>query len=130
MAAVGTVRETANHFEISGKGVHGVIDTAGLTGRPVVSVEVDGHRVSNAELRVTPIGVEVSAMVSAVPDGYTVQLRLVLPEVGVDGEPVPFAGFAVLATALTSIGGPHLVDGPRHLYELRPLSGTASVVDS
>ena len=120
----------ANHFQISGKGVSGVVDTAGMAGRFVVSVEVDGQPVQDAEVEMTSLGLEVSATISAVPDAQTVYLRVVLPEVNAPDGPVTFSGFAILATALTSFGGPKLVPGARHLYELRPLAGTASAVQS
>jgi hypothetical protein len=121
---------SANHFEISGKGVTGVIDTAGMAGRSVVSIEVDGHQVQNPEVAVTSLGLEVSATVSAAPDAHAVYLRVVLPAVNAPDGPVAFSGFAILATALTSFGGPKLVGGQRHLYELRPLVGTASAVQT
>ena len=43
---------------------------------------------------------------------------------------VTFAGFAALTRALTSFDGPRLVAGALHLYELRPVAGTASKVIS
>lgn len=120
--------EAANHFEVTGKGIAAVVDTAGLTGTPVVSLRVDGRTVDGATLTGTECGHEVGAMVDAAPDGFTVWLRLILPEVNVDDEAVTFAGIAILAKARTSIGGPGLVNGVLQSYELRPVAGTASVV--
>jgi len=119
---------SANHFEISGKDIRGTVDTTGLAGQPVVSVEVDDQTVTDAELERTSLGLEVSATVSAVPDQQTVYLRIVLPEVNAPDGPVTFSGFAIVATALTSIAGPQLMVGAQHLYELRPLAGTASAI--
>jgi len=120
--------EPANHFEVTGKGISAVIDTTGPTGTSAVSLWVDGQSVEGASLADTPCGLEVSAMVDAVPDLHTVELRMIVPEVNVDDSPVTFAGVAILVRALTSIGGPRLVDGVLQFYELRPIAGTASAV--
>ena len=45
-------------------------------------------------------------------------------------EPVTFAGFAALTRALTSFGGPRLVAGALHLYELRPVAGLSATPSS
>ena len=121
--------QPANHFVVAGKGISALVDPAGLGGQPVVTLEVDGYAVEGASLTETPIGFEVVAVVSATPDLQTVHLRMVLPQVNLDEEPATFVGFAVLATSRTSIGGAGLLEGPIHLYELRPVAGTAAAVN-
>ena len=122
--------ELANHYVISGNGIDAVIDTAGITGAPVVSLTVNGRSITGPALSTTSQGLVVEAVVDEVPDSHSIQIRLTVPEVNVGDEPVSFAGFAILTRALTSIGGPRLIAGARHLYELRPVAGTASKVIS
>lgn len=121
--------QPANHFVVAGKGISALVDPAGLAGQPVITLEVDGCAVEGASLTQSPIGFEVSGMVSATPDLQTIHVRMVLPEVNLEEEAATFVGFAVLVTSRTSIGGPALVEGPIHLYELRPVAGTAAAVD-
>ena len=122
--------QSAGHFEVSGKGIQGVVDTAGLGGAPVISLQVDGESVPDASLSRTPFGLEVGGTVSSVPDLNTVEVRLVVPEVNVNDSPVTFSGFAVIVESRTSIGGPGLVEGVLHSYEIRPVVGAASAVTS
>ncbi|MGZ4617428.1 MAG: hypothetical protein ACXV5Q_07410 [Frankiaceae bacterium] len=120
----------ANHYVISGKGIDAVIDTAGISGVPVVSLTVAGRSVTDPTVTTTSQGLVVEAVVDEVPDSHSILIRLTVPEVNVADEPVTFAGFAVLTRALTSFGGPRLVTGVAHLYEIRPVAGTASAVVS
>jgi len=121
--------ERANHFEVSGKGISGVIDTVGLDGEPAVSLHVDGHSIDDAALEVSgEFGIEVMAFIEAAPDHHVTHLQMLLPEVNVDDEPVTFAGVAIIATGLTTIGGPALVRGTLNQYEVRPVAGTASAI--
>ena len=122
--------ELANHYVISGKGIDAVIDTAGITGVPVVSLTVAGRTVTDPAVTTTSQGLVVEAVVDEVPDSHSIEIRLTVPEVKVADEPVTFAGFATLTRALTSFGGPRLVAGALPLYELRPVAGTASKVIS
>ena len=121
--------QSAGHFEVSGKGIQGIVDTAGLGGAPVISLQVDGESVDTSLSR-TPFGLEIGGTVSSVPDLNTVEVRLVVPEVNVNDTPVTFSGFAVIVESRTSIGGPGLVEGALHSYEIRPVVGAASAVTS
>jgi hypothetical protein len=116
-------REAANHFELAGKGISGVVHTVG----PAISLQVDGTSVDGATLAKTDFGYEISGLVDSVPDAFDVIIRLTFPQVNLNGPAVTFTGFAVLVRARTSIGGPGLVTGELHLYEIRPIAGTASV---
>jgi hypothetical protein len=122
--------EPANHFEINGKGISAVIDVVGLKGEPVVSLEVDGMSITDVPLEKSDFGYEVNTLVQSAPDGFDIYLRLTFPRVNVDRSVQTFAGFAVFGTARTSIAGPRLVDGVLDLYEIRPVGGAASVVQS
>jgi hypothetical protein len=117
----------ADHYVVSGSGINAVVDTAS-TGGPVAALSVDEQSVTNPSVTTTQHGIVVEGTVEAVPDSHSLEIRLTLPEVNVAGEDVTFSGFAAVTTALTSVGGPGLVSGARHLYELRPVAGTASVL--
>lgn len=121
---------SANRYEVSGPGISGVIDITGVTGEPVVSVDVDGRTFSEGSVRADEFGLRVIVIVDEVDDGNSVQLDLVLPEVNVSDRPVPVAGFAVLVTRRSSFGGPGLVEGALQLYDSRPVSAMASAVQS
>ena len=120
----------ANHYVMVDGGIEGTIDTSSLSGRPSVDLRIGGRPLSEPELCDSEHGIEVTALVDQVPDSHTVHLRLVVPRVNVQEEPRPFVGLALLTTARTSIGGPALVDGALHRYEVRPVGGTAEAVDS
>lgn len=117
----------ANHYQFTGSGIDGAVDTAGFIGRPVIAIIVDGQKVAGAELTETDRGLEVTAIIEQVPDSHTVTLTLLLPRVNLDKEELIFAGLALLTTARTSIGGPDLVTGAVQGYALRPVGGTAMV---
>jgi hypothetical protein len=122
--------EQANHYVVTGGGIEAVVDTTSISGRPVVSLTVDGTSIADPSFAVTARGIVVDGVVKTVPDSHTIGICLTIPEVNLSEPVVTFAGYAALTTALTSIGGPALVPGPRHLYELRPVAGTASAVQS
>lgn len=117
----------ANHYELEGA-VEGVVDIFGLSGEPVVSLTVNDHTVTEAELRGTPAGFEVTAQLAVTPDAGTTWLLLLLPRVNVEESAVRFTGVMVLATVRDSIGGPELVPGVLQHYDVRQVHGTASAV--
>ena len=121
--------DSANHFVVCGAGIDGVIDIAGISGEGVVSFTVDGRALRTPSLDTTRQGIVVTGIHEEVPDSHTLLVTVTIPEVNVDAGPEVCAGFAVLTTARTSIGGPRLVSGPLHLFELRPLAVTASIVE-
>jgi hypothetical protein len=124
-------RVAANHFVVRGAGIEGTVDTSGISGDPVVSLTIDGRELQAPSLEVIGEGVVVRGIHEQVPDDHTVEAVVILPEVNLDeSESETCAGFAVLVTQRTSIGGPRLVAGPLQEYNLRPLAVTASVVTS
>ena len=125
-----TVRSEASHYSISGVGIHGTVDTSSITGKPVASLEVDGTSVPELTLNETERGLEVSGIVSAIPDDRTEYVTVFLPRVGVeDNSAMPWTGLALVTTALQSLGGPRLIGGARHDYAVRPVGGTAESVE-
>lgn len=122
--------QRANHYEVTGSGIEGTVDVVGFTGAPVVSLTVDGETVEGAALQQGQEGVEVTAVLRTTFDGPTTSLRLVLPDTNLDEAPASVDGYALLLTVLSSIGGPGLVRGAIQQYDLRPVTATASIVES
>ena len=122
--------DSANHFVVVGAGIDGVIDLSGLSGEGVVSLTVDGRALRAPSLNATREGIVVEGIHEEVPDSHTLVVRVIIPKVNLDSAPETCAGFAVLTRARTSIGGPSLVSGPLHVFELRPLAVTASIVEA
>lgn len=122
--------EQANHFEFSGEGLSGMLDTNSIDGQPLGSVTVDGVEGRMVSIRQGPGGWHLDAELVAIPDLSVETVQVVLPQVNLEGEAVSFNGYAVLLTARTSIGGAALVPGPLQHYELRGASGVATLVYS
>ena len=122
--------DSANHFDVSGAGIDGAIDLTSLAGNALVSLTVDGRALRDPSLETTREGIVVNAIHEEIPDDHTLLVTLTIPQVNPDSGSQTAAGFAVLTTARTSIGGPGLVPGPLQLFELRPLTVTASIVES
>jgi len=122
--------DPANHYVLVGKGIDAVVDTAGMSGTAVISLSVDEQQIVNPSLASTQHGLVIEGTVKVVHDSHTIDIRLTIPEVNQSEKHVTFTGFAALTTALTSIGGPGLVPRALHLYEIRPVAGTASRVES
>jgi hypothetical protein len=125
-----TVTSEANHYSISGVGIRGAVDTSSISGKPVASLEIDGTSVPDLTLDDTERGLEVSGVVSAIPDDRTEYVTVFLPRVGVeDNSAATWTGLALVTTALQSLGGLRLVGGARHEYAVRPVGGTAERVE-
>ena len=123
---------SANHFVVSGGGIDGVVDTASLTGAGTASLTVDGRELRDPSIDHTFEGLVVKGIYEEAPDAYVISASITIPEVNLDSAAATCtgAGFAVLTRQLTSIGGPRLVSGSLHLFDLRPLAVTASVIQS
>ena len=122
-------RQDADRYVLAG-GVVGTVDTTSITGRPVVAVAVDGTSVTDAELRRSPLGLEVSATVEQVPDLKTVTITIFLPNVRHElGEQIVCSGVALITTTHTGVAA-QLLHGPLQTYEVRPVAVTANFVVS
>ena len=119
----------ANHYVFTGI-VTGTIDTAGVTGKPVLSLRFGADELANAQLSEVIAGLQVTASLGGVADLLERDLTLLVPVVNTASEAVPFVGVAMVTTTRTSIGGPRLVDGPLQRYEIHPIGGIASIVES
>jgi hypothetical protein len=119
----------ANHYVLDGV-VAGTVDTGGVGGKPVITVDFDGQPVQDAELERTPSGLQIIALLDARPDLDSRSLLILLPDVNIAEAPVAVAAVAAVVTARTSIGGPRLVQGPLQSYAVHPVAATASLVQS
>ena len=95
--------EQANHFEFSGEGLSGMLDTNSIDGQPLGSVTVDGVEGRMVSIRQGPGGWHLDAELVAIPDLSVETVQVVLPQVNLEGEAVSFNGYAVL---LTTRGNP------------------------
>lgn len=120
----------ANHYEFTGDALSGSVVLAGITGQPAVNLQFDQWSISDADVEAGELGIVVTARLEFVPDKESVRLHLVLPEANISDEPVAVEGVAVVVTSRTSFAGPSLVEGPLRSYAVRPVSGTASLVQS
>jgi hypothetical protein len=120
----------ANHYVLEGGGVTGTVDTTSFGGAPQLNVEVDGTSLQDPTLEETARGLEVTGVLSVIPDDRTVSATVFLPRVNIGDAPsVAFSGIALVTTALQSFGGPNLVSGAVHSYAVRPVAGTAQSVE-
>ncbi len=122
-----------NLFDLEGNGVKILYQTTTFAGPPEFTFEGPEGRVtrkgSDIEAAQTALGTEVTILLRAVPDLEVVTVTLVLPSVALDGDPQPFATFAVETTGALHIGGPgHLGPGPLATYRIFELSGAAQFV--
>ena len=120
----------AQHYTFAGKGLSGVLDLSGITGRPAASLFVDGQKIDDPAVRRESTGTVIRGPVSATPDLETVEIEVTVPDVNLPADTGTFAGLAVLTTVRTSIGGPRLVRGVVQSYELRPIAGEARRAES
>ena len=118
----------ANHYVLDGV-VAGTVDTSSLTGAAVVSLTVDGEEAKNVQVRDTVAGLRLSALLDSHPDRDSRHLLLSLPRVNVTDAAVTFAAVAIVITALSTVGGPDLVEGVLHSYVVHPVAGSASAVE-
>lgn len=103
-----------------------------LGGQPQLHVENGGQvrDFGGAEIRcaVAEIGSLVSVTLESIPDLHVVTMTLVIPAVNLHDDEASFETHAIFTTHRTSIGGPALVQGPLHTYEVRALRGVARFV--
>lgn len=129
--------ETPNYFELAGDGMEITYAATTLTGLPHLTyrgpagdLEFSGDEIDTEES--DQLGRLVTVLLDAVPDGYTLDLTLLLPAINLTGddEPTRFATLAILAKHLTTIAGPRLIEGALQTYEAVALEGTARFVAS
>jgi hypothetical protein len=126
--------QTANLFELCGKGIQVTYAMTSITGQPLFSYrdafinkQFQGDEILLQESR---IGQLVTVVLEQVPDLKTVSFTLILPTINKlpssAGTAIEAPG--IMATAHTTIAGPGL--GPSITYRQVMLSGTAQFVVS
>ena len=119
----------ANQYTVTGGGVDGVVSITSIGGQPQASLTIDGTAATELTVSETARGIEVTGVVSRVPDDRTVSVAALVPVVRLDdGSPLAWAGIAVVTTERQTIGGPSLLTGAVHAYQVRPVGGLASLV--
>jgi hypothetical protein len=87
-----------------------------------------GDVAANAELRDHDTEIEVTALVEQVPDlAPCGSLSSSQESTSAPLSPCSL-GVGLVTTDLTTFGGLDLVDGPLHLYDVRPVAGTAEAL--
>jgi hypothetical protein len=136
-ASPAPTRQEPTLYTLNGDGVEVEYATTTFAGEthltyrgPAGDLDFSGDQVDIVDS--VEFGKLVTVMIEAVPDGWTLHLTLLLPEINLIGsnEPTPFATLAIVTKRLTTIAGPGLIEGAIREYEALELQGTASFVVS
>lgn len=129
MAADDQIRP--NLFRLQGDGTDVLYSTTSFTGRPGFSYtgSQGQKQFTGDEIRTchTELGTEVTVTLSAIADGDTTILTVLLPPIGLDERAAaPIETWAITTTKASSIAGPPA--GHQDSYAVSPLAGEASFV--
>jgi hypothetical protein len=121
-----------NLFVLTGAGVKIAYSTSSLAGPPLLTYK-DGKQTltfqgDEIHLSDSDIGQQVTVILEQIPDLRTVTLTLLLPVINLDEPETRFRTIGIVATHLTSIGGPDLVNGVLQTYRAKDLKGIARFV--
>jgi hypothetical protein len=126
---------TPNLFELQGKDTQITYSNSSITGVPQFNYQTSSLNLnfSDTDIRAqdTEIGREITVTLEQTPDLQTITLTLLIPTINLPPEVTenPIETVAIITTALTSIGGPNLVDGQLQIYDILSLEGTARLVN-
>lgn len=120
----------ANHWVFEGDDVSGTLDSASVAGVLVAQIVLSGATFESTAVTRSDLGWEIRALTEPIHDGNSTHLLVVIPRVNVENEPVQFTGYAVLFTSRGNVAGDRYVHGALESYDVRTLSGTASLVSS
>lgn len=120
----------ANHWVFDGDGISGSLDSASVAGVLVAQIVLSGATFESTEVTRSDLGYEIRAITEQVHDGNSTHLLVVVPRVNIENEPVEFTGYAVLFTTRGNVAGDRYVRGALESYDVRALTGTASLVNS
>lgn len=121
---------TPNLYELAGSGEQISYSVGGFDGRS--RLRVDGREFVGDEIGVasTALGSEVTVTTEVVEDLRTVTLTVLLPAVNLrEATAAELDTLAIETASATTVGGPHLVEGPVQTYRVIELRGTARSVD-
>lgn len=119
----------ANHYVLDGV-VAGTVDLTSITGRPAVSLHVDGDPVTEAAIAESALGVQVTGVVTGEPERERRHVLVLLPRVNLVEREADVRGLAVVALSPVTAGGPAVVEGAVERYHLHNVTGLASAVES
>lgn len=120
----------ANHFTFDGDDISGTLDSGAVAGVLVAQIVLSGVTLESTAVTRSDLGWEIRAIVEQVHDGNSTHLLAVVPRVNIENEPVAFSSFAVLFTSRGNVAGDRYVHGALESYDVRSLSGTASLTNS
>ncbi|WP_072807112.1 hypothetical protein [Rhodococcoides yunnanense] len=120
----------ANHWTFEGDGISGTLDSATVAGVLAAQIDLSGATLESTAVTRSDLGYEVRAIVEQAHDGNSTHLLLVLPRVNIENTPVDFGAYAVLFTSRGNVAGDRYVHGALESYDVRTLTGTASLVNS
>ncbi|WP_143545202.1 hypothetical protein [Rhodococcus sp. 05-2255-2A2] len=118
----------ANHYDFTGDDITGTVDAHRSAGVWAAQLVLSGQTFESTDVTRSDLGFEIRTVVDNLSDGNRTHLLVVLPRVSVDSDdnqPVTFTSYAVLYTVH---GGSTEVHGAAESYDVRLLSGTASLV--
>ncbi|AJW41420.1 hypothetical protein NY08_3410 [Rhodococcus sp. B7740] len=118
----------ANHYDFTGDDITGTVDAHRSAGVWAAQLVLSGQTFESTDVTRSDLGFEIRTVVDNLSDGNRTHLLVVLPRVAVDSDdnqPVTFTSYAVLYTVH---GGSTEVHGAAESYDVRLLSGTASLV--
>lgn len=133
--ALGAPMAQPNVYDLAvvGKNIHISYSSTSLSGEPqLIYRDTKGTRTFRGDdIRVEPteIGRLVTVTLEQIPDLRTITLTVLIPDINLYANVVPFQTQAITTTHRTSIGGPGLVKGPIQTYVAAAVNGRARHVD-
>ncbi|OZD07296.1 hypothetical protein CH275_09170 [Rhodococcus sp. 06-235-1A] len=118
----------ANHYDFSGDDITGTVDAHRSAGVWAAQLVLSGETLESTDVTRSDLGFEVRTVVKTLSDGDRTHLLVVLPRVTIDNgdtQPATFTSYAVLYTVHDGSTDQH---GVAESYDMRALSGTASLV--
>lgn len=118
----------ANHYDFTGDDITGTVDAHRSAGVWAAQLVLSGQTFESTDVTRSDLGFDIRTVVDNLSDGNRTHLLVVLPRVTIDSDdnqPVTFTSYAVLYTVH---GGSTEVHGAAESYDVRLLSGTASLV--
>lgn len=128
----------ANHYAFTGDDIIGTVDAHRSAGVWAAQLVLSGQTLESTDVTRSDLGFEVRTVVENLSDGNRTHLLVVLPRVTLDSDDSQVSGrsagstpavtFTSYAVLYTVHGGSTEVHGAAESYDVRLLSGTASLV--
>ncbi|KQU56246.1 hypothetical protein ASG84_21060 [Rhodococcus sp. Leaf278] len=118
----------ANHYDFSGDDMAGTVDAHRSAGVWAAQLVLSGETLESTDVTRSDLGFEVRTLVQTLSDGNRTHLLVVLPRVTIDADDSQSVTFTSYAVLYTVHGGSSEQHGVAESYDVRLLSGTASLV--